>query len=137
MTKDQLYQEMYMAYLKGYSLQEVGKKYGVTRQSVYAGFRNRNFELRKNQKLPSVIFNGNKYTLRNTGYYGRTNGERNLLHRDVWEKHYGKIPNSHDIHHKDHDKTNNNINNLELLRKDDHARKFATGNNQYSKKSMG
>ncbi|MGI8163104.1 helix-turn-helix domain-containing protein [Staphylococcus haemolyticus] len=37
--KNQLYEEMYRFYLKGYSLQEVAKQFGLTRQAVYTGFK--------------------------------------------------------------------------------------------------
>lgn len=32
----------------------------------------------------------------------------------VWEDAHGAIPINHDLHHKDHDKTNNKLENLEL-----------------------
>lgn len=123
---------MYLTYKQGFSLSEVGKMYGMTRQSVFAGFKLRKYELRKKKKLPYQIFDGLKFTLRNHGYYSRTNGDRCLMHRYVWEKENGLIPDGHDIHHIDHNKANNNIKNLELYTKSEHARKFATGNNQFT-----
>lgn len=71
-------------------------------------------------------FNGNHYVRDDkTGYYlchdGYGAGHR--LHRDVWEFYNGKIPKGYDIHHKDHDKSNNDIDNLELLSKTDHLKK--------------
>lgn len=52
-----------------------------------------------------------------TGYYlsGVVSGRRVRLHRYVWEKYNGKIPKGYDIHHIDHNKDNNEINNLELI----------------------
>ena len=41
----------------------------------------------------------------------RTNRQRA---RKVWTNAYGKIPKGYDIHHKDHDYTNNAISNLEM-----------------------
>ena len=41
------------------------------------------------------------------------NGKNAHVHRLEWEKHHGKIPDGYIIHHKDEDKTNNTINNLE------------------------
>lgn len=41
-------------------------------------------------------------------------------HRYVYEQAYGKIPDGYVIHHKDHNKMNNSIENLECLSKKDH-----------------
>jgi len=38
-----------------------------------------------------------------------------LEHNIVWEEHFGKIPENYQIHHKDGNKLNNDINNLELV----------------------
>jgi hypothetical protein len=44
-------------------------------------------------------------------------------HRWVWINHYGSIPPGMDIHHKDGDKSNNEIENLEMLSRSDHLKK--------------
>ncbi len=131
--RDEFYRELYKEYRKGYSLSEVGKMFGMTRQSVFCGFKRRGFKTRAKKKLLFQTFNGAKYTLRNNGYYGRTDGRRTLMHRDVWKHYNGKIPPKHDIHHINHDKTDNRIDNLELYTKSEHASRFSTGNNQYGK----
>lgn len=131
--KTQQYLQMHKTYQDGYSLEQVGMMYGMTRQSVYAGFVCRGLKLREKTKLPFLMFNGIKFTLRNTGYYGRTDRKRELMHRFIWETYNGKIPKGHDIHHINHDKTDNRISNLELYTKYYHAKKFNTGNNQYGK----
>lgn len=133
MAKHKLYAEMYQEYLKGFSLSEVGKMYGMSRQSVYSGFKCRSYKLRKKKKLPFLMFNGKKFTLRNNGYYGQTDGNRELMHRVVWEHYNGKIKKGMDIHHINHDKTDNRIKNLEPYTKSEHAKQFSTGKNQYSK----
>lgn len=53
-----------------------------------------------------------------TGYYlstSRINGKRKRLHIYIWEKHNGAIPSGFHIHHKDKNKYNNSIENLELI----------------------
>ena len=131
--KNELYKQMYNEYQKGFSLSEVGKMFGMTRQSVFSGFKCRKYKMRSKPQLPYQFFDGKKFTLRNHGYYSLTIGKRDLMHRYVWEYHKGKIKKNYDIHHIDHNKANNNINNLELYSKAEHASKFATGNNQYGK----
>lgn len=74
-------------------------------------------------------FNGNHYVRDDeTGYYlchdGYGSGHR--LHRDVWEFHNGKIPKGYDIHHKDHNKSNNSIDNLQLLENRKHKKLHGT-----------
>jgi uncharacterized CHY-type Zn-finger protein len=60
-------------------------------------------------------FNGLKFTRdEKTGYYLNST-IRKRLHRYVWEYYNGEIPKGYQVHHKDHDKSNNNIENLELM----------------------
>lgn len=61
-------------------------------------------------------FNGVRYYL--CGFYFQHNGRR--LHRAVWEYHNGPIPDGYHVHHKDEDRSNNSIENLELLPAADH-----------------
>lgn len=44
-----------------------------------------------------------------------------LLHRLIWEKFYGEIPQGCHIHHKDENPTNNCIINLQLLTHSEHS----------------
>ena len=50
------------------------------------------------------------------------NGKNIKLHVYIWEKVNGEKPEGFDIHHKDFDKRNYSIDNLELLTKSDHLR---------------
>lgn len=61
-------------------------------------------------------FDGVSYYL--CGNYYQRKGVR--LHRKVWEYHNGEIPEGYDIHHKNNDKSDNNIDNLEMLSRYDH-----------------
>ncbi|KMO85859.1 hypothetical protein AB840_11315 [Megasphaera cerevisiae DSM 20462] len=69
-------------------------------------------------------FLSDKYTRDdNTGYYLSSklfNGKRKRLHIAVWEYFNGDIPMGYQIHHKDFNKNNNEISNLELKTVHDH-----------------
>lgn len=127
--------EMYALYREGNSLAQVGVVFGCTRQSVFGLFQGHKLPTRgKRKPLDFVEFNGNKYTIRDTGYYGRTNKDRTLLHRDMWEFHNGPIPDGWDVHHKDENKLNNVPTNFECLLKADHTRLHPHGQNQHTVK---
>jgi hypothetical protein len=57
-------------------------------------------------------------------------GKQIMEHRLVWENHNGKIPKGYFIHHKDGNKLNNDINNLEILTPMEHKRKHRLGMKQ-------
>ncbi|MCL2793577.1 MAG: HNH endonuclease [Spirochaetaceae bacterium] len=121
-------------YNSGLSHAKIAKIMGVTRQSIHSMCcKQLEYKPRKRMPADCQYFNGIKYTKRANGYYLSTKGKRKLMHRDVWEFYNGKIPDNHDVHHVDRDKGNNKIDNLKLLAKDEHARLFATGKNQYTK----
>jgi hypothetical protein len=67
-------------------------------------------------------FNGIKFTRDNkTGYYLNST-IRKRMHRYVWEFYNGEIPKGFHIHHKDKDKANNDIINLEPIPFSAHAK---------------
>lgn len=125
--------EMYDKYCSGLSLEDVADEFGVSRQTVFIRFKRRELKMRP---IPSpndsVIWSGRKYSMRDNGYYALTNGDRNYLHRDVWEATHGPIPDGFDVHHKDEDKTNNSILNLEIHTKSQHGLRHGFGGNQYT-----
>ena len=71
----------------------------------------------------------------NHGYYVVTSNEEGnhnkLLHRLIFEDFYGKIPDGCHVHHKDNDKLNNCIMNLQLLTESEHH-KHHGGNYEYT-----
>lgn len=54
----------------------------------------------------------------------RIDGKRRTIsrHREVWEQAHGPIPEGMIVHHRDHDKRNNALSNLQLMTPQDHAR---------------
>ena len=68
--------------------------------------------------MQEVIFNGRRYHKRHNGYW--KSGQL-WLHREVWKNTHGDIPPKHVIHHKDGDRDNNTLENLELLSFTEHS----------------
>ena len=132
-NKNEKYDNAYKLYLEGLSLGQVSKVLFVTRQCIYKAFKNRGFVLRGINFQPHQMYNGKKFTLRAHGYYELTTDNRCLMHRYIWEKETGLIPNGWDIHHLNNNKADNRIENLECLPKAEHTRKYSPHNNQYTK----
>ena len=80
--------------------------------------------MRKLKNDTTIIYDGHVWYL-TEGYY--RNEILGRLHRYIWEKHKGKIPEGCVIHHIDGDKTNNEIDNLKLMKWNEHAKNHATG----------
>ena len=124
-------------YNSGLSHSQIAKIMNCSRQSIHDMCRLRpDYIPRTKTPAECQYFNGVKYTKRNNGYFLSTQKKRQLMHRDVWEYHNGKIPESYDIHHIDHNRANNNIENLQMLSKSDHARIYSNENNQFSKRAV-
>lgn len=72
---------------------------------------------------------------KNNGYVSVTlhsdNGIQKTIkaHRIIWETAYGDIPKGYDIHHKDHNRTNNSISNLEMIEHSTHRSNHIKGSN--------
>jgi len=73
-------------------------------------------------------YNGLAYQLNNKGYYARSNSRKKddgevFLHRQIWVDSYGKIPDGLTIDHINNDKTDNRLENLQLLTRADNSAK--------------
>lgn len=80
-----------------------------------------------------VEFNGERYYRDNDGYYksSRSRG-RHLLHRDIWEAANGPIPPGHEIHHRDHDRGNNDPANLTAVTRAHHLQAHGGARGYYA-----
>lgn len=124
---------MYRLYNEGKSLANVGVAFGLSRQAVHGLFVYHGLPARQKKELPFIEFGGAKYTMRNTGYFGRTDGGRTLLHRDMWATANGPVPAGVDVHHIDGNRLHNSLDNFACLPKADHTRLHSHGQNQYTK----
>lgn len=76
-------------------------------------------------KHPIQEFNGVKFYKKREGYYKADFVKFKstvYMHRYVWEFHHGEIPDGFHVHHKDGDKANNHLSNLELISSSDHSK---------------
>lgn len=62
------------------------------------------------------------YKDKKTGYWMSTTAPRIRAHKLVWQSIHGKIPKGMHIHHKDGNKSNNDILNLSILSASDHIK---------------
>ena len=73
-------------------------------------------------KHKPVDFEGVRYYKKPNGYYKCDHALGGVyLHRVVWAFHNGPIPEGFHIHHKDHNKENNDIGNLEIIAAGEHS----------------
>jgi len=118
-------------YNSGASIEEVADAHNMSRQSMWKILQRRAVQMRAAVPAPALMVDGVKYSLREHGYFAETKGRRSYLHRDVWEKHNGPIPEGFEIHHRDENKANNDIANLEMLTCSEHGARHGFGGNQH------
>jgi hypothetical protein len=76
-----------------------------------------------------MTYKGHNIRVSHKGYYVFTGGPNHLkfLHRVIWEEHYSPIPEGYDIHHKDEDKLNNDLDNLKCMIHGNHTKLHQIG----------
>ncbi len=111
---------MFKMYQRGFTIIKVAEKFGITKQSVFSAFQRMGFVTRKKRPRNYIIVDCIKFSLRNSGYYAKTGGDRESIHRYLYKKHYGPIPKDKIVHHIDMDKENNNPGNFGLTTRGDH-----------------
>lgn len=72
--------------------------------------------------MRTIIFDEKRFTRAENGKYYYNSSLRKYIHQYIWEKSNGNIPSGYEIHHKDFDTENNKIENLQLLKKEEHLK---------------
>lgn len=73
--------------------------------------------------MQEQFFNGIRFTRTyDSAYFRNMNVTPHGMHRYVWQFYNGPIPEGYEIHHKDGNKANNDISNLECLERCEHKR---------------
>ena len=70
----------------------------------------------------STEYDGYRFSLTKAGYYRKTTKPRIFLHVYIWEKYNGPKPRGYDIHHINGRKTDNRIENFELIKHGLHSK---------------
>ena len=125
---------MYALYLTGKSLEQVGEVYKKSRQAVYDQFRCRGYQLRPKKKLPEKIIDGIKFTPSHKGGYWRATGRKKnvMLSHFLYQKHVAPVPAGYGVHHKDLNRNNFDLTNLELLTIAEISSKYSPHLNQFT-----
>ena len=63
----------------------------------------------------SITYEGVRFVVNIHGHYQGSINTSLYLHRLIWEDNYGPIPDKHVIHHKNENKLDNRLDNLECL----------------------
>lgn len=86
-----------------------------------------------------IIIDGLSFVRSGRLYYYNSHTRR-YLHRYIWEKAYGEIPEGYEIHHKDHNPLNNDLENLEMVEtmehRNYHARNLTDEQREFYKRNM-
>lgn len=113
--------KMKSMYDGGATIREVAQEFGMSRSGVHYVAVQDGWSTRRVGGRQRVTYRGDSFSLTSSGYYRRTSEPRLLLHRVIWEDEFGSIPSGMEVHHKDGDGTNNDLDNLELLSSSEHA----------------
>jgi hypothetical protein len=130
-------QAMIDEYRRTNSLHKVGKTFGRTRQSMWCILRTR-IALNPTHKIlhKPTFYNGRKFTPGKGGYLRLSAGrnvKRILLHRIVWEDHFGPIPAGFVVMFRDGNRLNCAPSNLKLIGVKEQLAEVRNGENAATK----
>ena len=111
----------------GLGCKVIAAELGHSPTTILATLRRAGIAIRTRVEPPRIVFDDIVYSW--DGRYFRStktfDGQRKYLHREVWIKFNGPIPEGHEVHHRNEDRTDNLPTNLELKSKSWHASEHA------------
>jgi predicted DNA-binding protein YlxM (UPF0122 family) len=103
----------------GFTMAQVATMFDTTRQNIYQIVHR---EKRTTKILPFIELDNLRFSLQSDGYYTcRIDDHFVKLHRYLYERYIGEIPDGAVVHHKDGNKQNNSLENLELMEFGQHS----------------
>lgn len=109
-------------YRSGQTANAIAKRFRIHKTTLYEYLKQSSIPPHNlTPKHPYIIYKGRKFIQSQFGYYMTSARPALVLHKEIWKDNYGVIPDGCHIHHKDHDKANNNIDNLMCLTQRSHA----------------
>jgi hypothetical protein len=112
------------------SVAKVADRCGRTPQAVWEILHRRGLTLPPKPGGKKYEYKGEYFTsgkngyLRSTKYSTRFAGKSRLLHRVIWEDHFGPIPKDHILLFRDENRENCDISNLECVTRAEHRRRM-------------
>lgn len=126
-------------YGRGMNFRQIADYFGLKSKSgIYDRFKKLGLKARHNEelkkgfqhseeskeKIRKSLIKFKEGNIDNKGYLRVSKGldNHNLEHRNVWIKYNGPIPKDYIIHHINEDKTDNRIENLQLMSRSEHIK---------------
>ena len=121
--------EMARQYGTGDTMEQIGRRYGVSGSTVWSRFREVGVRMRGGNTAnllvaPAKRRRRGRRSFRSGGYEDATgrDGCPYAVHRACWEAHHGPIPDGCVIHHHNGDVSDNRIENLACMSNGEHTR---------------
>ena len=111
--------QLVIRYKKGESTHKLGRAYGVSQGTIWLRLRAARVKMRgRGRTKPGgpLSDNGKGYI-----YTLDREGKPSYLHRICWATYHGPIPARHDIHHKNGNRSDNQIENLLCISHAEHT----------------
>ena len=118
---------VYGKYAAGGNLKTLAEGFFRSKSWLVLQFKKHKLKPAFRSRKEIYLHDGKPYVLDDTGYYRSIKRNGTLLHREIWQMTNGPIPEGHEIHHVNGNKTDNRKENLVMLNKHSHLKKHGVG----------